>query len=64
MKGTAQSFLAGIVVIAILFVLVRPGSQGPTLVSAVSNGLQGLIGKATGGGTWASAGSSSGSKKG
>ncbi len=63
MKGTAQSFLAGIVVIAILFVLVRPGSQGPTLVSAVSNGLQGLIGKATGGGTWASGGGG-GTKKG
>lgn len=53
MKGTATSFLAGIIIIAILFVLVRPGSQGPKLVSTVSSGLQGLIGKATGGGTWA-----------
>jgi len=53
MAKTAQSFLAGIIVIAILFVLVRPGSKGPKLVSTVSNGLQGLIGKATGGGTWA-----------
>jgi hypothetical protein len=50
---TAQSFLAGIIIIAVLFVLVRPGSQGPKLVSTVSGGLQGLIGKATGGGTWA-----------
>jgi hypothetical protein len=54
-KGTASSFLTGIIIIAILFVLVRPGSKGPTLVSAVSNGLQGLIGKATGGGTWSKA---------
>ena len=53
MKGTAQSFLTGIIIIAVLFVLVRPGSQGPNLVSTVSSGLQGLIGKATGGGTWA-----------
>ena len=53
MKGTAQSFLAGIIIVAILFVLVRPGSQGPKLVSTVSGGLQGLIGKATGGRTWA-----------
>jgi Na+-translocating ferredoxin:NAD+ oxidoreductase RnfD subunit len=48
----AQSFLTGIIIIAVLFVLVRPGSKGPTLVHAVSGGLQGLLGKATGGGTW------------
>ena len=52
MKGVAQSFFAGIIIVAIIFVLVRPGSQGPTLVGAVSNGLQGLLGKATGGGQW------------
>lgn len=53
MKGTAASFLTGIIIIAVLFVLVRPGSQGPALVSTVSNGLKGLIGKATGGSNWA-----------
>ena len=53
MKGMASSFLTGIIIIAILFVLVRPGSKGPTLVTSVSTGLQGLLGKATGGGTWA-----------
>lgn len=53
MRGVASSFLTGIIIIAILFVLVRPGSKGPTLVRSVSGGLQGLIGKATGGGTWA-----------
>lgn len=47
------TFLIGIVYLAVLFVLVRPGSQGPTLVSSVGNGLQGLITAATGGGTWA-----------
>jgi hypothetical protein len=52
-RGIASSFLTGIIIIAILFVLVRPGSKGPTLVKSVSGGLQGLIGKATGGGTWA-----------
>ena len=55
MSGTAKSFLAGIIIIAILFVLVRPGSKGPKLVSTVSGGLQGLIGKATGGGSWSKA---------
>lgn len=49
------TFLVGIVYLAVLFVLVRPGSQGPTLVTGVSNGLAGLIKAATGGGTWASA---------
>lgn len=53
MRGIAGSFLTGIIIIAVLFVMVRPGSKGPTLVRAVSSGLQGLIGKATGGGTWA-----------
>jgi len=52
-KSTASSFLTGIIIIAILFVLVRPGSKGPNLVTAVSGGLQGLLSKATGGGTWA-----------
>jgi len=51
-KGVAGSFLTGIIVIAVLFVLVRPGSQGPKLVSGVSSGLKGLVTAATGGGTW------------
>jgi hypothetical protein len=55
MTGIAGSFLAGIIIIAILFVLVRPGSQGPSLVTGVSSGLQGLVTSATGGGTWATA---------
>jgi hypothetical protein len=53
MKGAAASFLTGIIIVAALFVMVRPGSKGPSLVSAITNGLSGLIGKATGGGTWA-----------
>lgn len=52
MGRTAQSFLTGIIILAGIFVLVRPGSQGPKLVSTVSGGLQGLVGSATGGGTW------------
>lgn len=49
MGRTAQSFLTGIIIIAILFVLVRPGSQGPSLVSGVSTGLASLVQSATGG---------------
>lgn len=46
------SFLVGIVYLSVLFVLVRPKSQGPTLVNNVSNGLIGLIKAGTGGGSW------------
>jgi len=46
------AFLTGVVILAGLFVMVRPGSQGPTLVTGVSNGLKGLITASTGGGTW------------
>ncbi len=57
MSKDVGSFLTGIVIIAVLFVLVRPGSQGPKLVSGVSSGLSGLVQAATGGGgAWASGG--------
>jgi hypothetical protein len=46
------AFLIAVVYLAVLFVLVRPGSQGPTLVSNVSTGLTNLIKAGTGGGTW------------
>lgn len=52
MQGIAASFLAGIIIIAILFVLVRPNSQGPSLISAIAGGLANLIGAATGGTSW------------
>lgn len=38
--------------VAILFLLVRPGSQGPSLVEAVGSNLRGLVEAATGGGGW------------
>jgi hypothetical protein len=47
------TFLIAVVYLAVLFVLVRPGSQGPTLVGNVSTGLSNLIKAGTGGGTWA-----------
>ena len=52
MKGIAASLVTGIVIIAILFVLVRPGSKGPRLVTSVGSGIKGLINAATGGGGW------------
>lgn len=45
--------VVGLVVIAgIIFVLVRPGSQGPKLVGAVGESATGLLKAATGGGSW------------
>lgn len=41
-----------IVYLAMIFVLVRPKSQGPTLVKNTGNALSGLIKAATGGGSW------------
>jgi hypothetical protein len=53
MTGVAGQFLAGIIVLATIFVLVRPGSQGPTLVTNVADGLSNLVNSGTGGGGWA-----------
>jgi hypothetical protein len=49
MGRAAQSFLLGIIILAALFVLVRPNSKGPLLVQAVSVGLHNLVAAATGG---------------
>jgi hypothetical protein len=46
------AFLIGVVYLAILFTLVRPGSQGPQLVTSVTGGLSNLIQSGTGGGTF------------
>lgn len=35
---------------AIIFVMVRPGSQGPALVSAIGSGTAALVNASTGGG--------------
>jgi hypothetical protein len=53
MKGIASSLITGVLIVAVVFVLVRPGSKGPTLVTSVSTGLKNLVSSATGGGSWA-----------
>jgi hypothetical protein len=52
MGGKAFDVIAAIVWVALIFVLVRPGSQGPTFVTAVGDSLKNLLSAATGGGTW------------
>lgn len=41
-----------LLVVAIVFLFVRPGSQGPVLVDKTGRTLVDLIGAATGGGGW------------
>lgn len=38
--------------VIVLFVMVRPGSQGPTLVSNLGNAISSVVKAGTGGGTW------------
>lgn len=45
-------FLVAIVFVALVFVMVRPQSQGPGLVTSITNGIASIINSATGGGTW------------
>jgi hypothetical protein len=40
--------------VIVLFVLVRPGSQGPKLLTNLLSGVSSVIKAGTGGGTWAS----------
>lgn len=47
------TWLVGLIYVAVLFVLVRPGSQGPSLITAVTGGMTNLMNAATGGGGWA-----------
>jgi len=41
-----------VVVVAGVMVLVRPGSQGPSLVKNMADGFANVLGKATGGGSF------------
>lgn len=50
------TFLIAIVYLAVLFVLVRPNSQGPALIKNVSDGLSGLVKAGTGGGGFTQSG--------
>jgi hypothetical protein len=52
MQGALGQFLVGIIFLAVIFVLVRPNSQGPTLVTNVADGLSNLVNAGTGGGGW------------
>lgn len=54
MTGKIGAAILVFAYVIVLFVLVRPGSQGPTLLSNLFGGLTKLVTAGTGGGTWAS----------
>lgn len=56
MSAAFGTFLVGIIYLAVLFVLVRPNSQGPTLVTNVADGLSNLVNAGTGGGAFTASG--------
>jgi hypothetical protein len=45
-------WLGGALVVAGIFVMVRPGSQGPGLVTSLGTAVNGVFGAITGGGKW------------
>ena len=58
MKGVASSLITGLVLLAVIFLFVRPGSQGVSLVSTLGSSLTNLFGAVTGGSSWSSTGTS------
>jgi hypothetical protein len=48
-KGWFWTLLIGLIYVAILFVLVKPGSPGADAVKGLSNALSSLVTTATGG---------------
>ncbi len=52
MEKVIGDFLIAVLYVAAIFVLVRPGSQGPEFVNAITSGTTNLVNAATGGGKW------------
>ena len=52
MTGKIGSAIVIFSYVIVLFVLVRPGSQGPTFVSNIGKGISSVISAGTGGGKW------------
>ena len=47
-------WLIAVIYLAALYVMVRPKSQGPSLITSAGTAVQGIVSAATGGGTWSS----------
>lgn len=53
MKGSIGAAIVIFAYVIVLFVLVRPGSQGPAFVKNIGSGISSVIKAGTGGGSWA-----------
>lgn len=51
-RGTLSALVILLGYAVLLFLMVRPGSQGPGLVTTVTGGAANVIKSATGGGSW------------
>jgi hypothetical protein len=60
MKGIASSLITGLILLAVIFLFVRPGSQGVSLVSTLGSSLSSLFSTVTGGGSFSSGTSTTG----
>jgi hypothetical protein len=54
-KGIGASLATGLIIVLVVFLFVRPGSQGVSLVSGVGTALKNVITASTGGGAWSKA---------
>lgn len=52
MTGKIGAAIVIFAYVIVLFVLVRPGSQGPKFVKNVGAGISSVVRAGTGGGTW------------
>ena len=60
MSRDIGAFLTGLIIIAVVFTLVRPGSQGPGFVSAIGSAISNMLQAAGTGSTFSSTTASSG----
>lgn len=65
MRGITSSLITGLIILAVIFLFVRPGSQGVSLVSTLGTSLSNLFSSVTGAGsTWTATSSTGVSSKG
>jgi hypothetical protein len=62
MGNAIRDGVGGVITIAIIFVLVRPGSNGPGFVGAVGDSFSKVLTSATGGGGWWAPGGQGGAR--
>lgn len=52
MSDQVKMFIAAMGYLSLVYVMVRPGSQGPQIVTQLADGFANILKAATGGATW------------